>query len=537
MIKIIYFNVLSILLYFVYYGLKKHNSRIKILSYLGILSSIIYITWRLFFTIPTDNIMSLIFGILLISFEIVSILQSFIFKFLFSKKHSKIKLNKDENFTDKLPTVDIFISTYNESYEILERTIVSAKAIDYPKDKFNVYIGDDGKREKIQKLANKYKVNYCTREDNSFAKAGNINNMFSKSNGEFILLLDADMIPRKNILEEMIYYFEDSKMGFVQAPQVFYNLDPFQYNLNFNNSIPNEQDFFMRTIQEKRAYYNAVLHVGTNAVFRRDAIRDIGGIPTGSITEDMATGLLIQNEGYKSYFVSETLAIGLAVESFEDYIVQRDRWCRGNLQVFRKYNPFKMKNINFIQKAIYSDGLLYWMFGLQKMTYIISPLLYLLFGIKILNTNGYDLILFFVPYYIGSNLFFKALSDNTRNMVWSHIYDTAIAPQIAMSYIKETFFSKFMKLKFNVTPKGLVNNVQKFKWELAIYNIILIIISSIAFIKGISIILKFNFRTEIYSATAINLFWLLLMLLQYLYLYLLLLKKQDIEKQKEQVWN
>ncbi len=75
------------------------------------------------------------------------------------------------------------------------------------------------------------------------------------------------MIPKKEFLSRTVGYFSNENMAFVQTPQVYYNQDMYQYNLSKN--IPNEQDFFMRDIQEARAARNAVLHVGTNALFRR----------------------------------------------------------------------------------------------------------------------------------------------------------------------------------------------------------------------------------------------------------------------------
>lgn len=101
---------------------------------------------------------------------------------------------------------------------------------------------------------------------------------------------------KAQLFKKMVDYFKESNVGFVQSPQVFYNSDPFQYNLNLDDKIPNEQDFFMREVQAGRARYNALFHVGTNALFSRKAIDDIGGIPTGSITEDMATGMLLSLE-------------------------------------------------------------------------------------------------------------------------------------------------------------------------------------------------------------------------------------------------
>ncbi len=474
--KVILFSYALITLSFFYYLSFKKDKFKRWLGILGAFYGVIYIFWRIIYTLPSVSTLGFVFGIILVLFELLALGQSLVFKMLFSS-NKNIEINKNKPF-DVLPSVDIIISTYNEPEDILKRTVVGCKKIDYPVEKLNIYLGDDGKRDEIKELANFFGIHYVTRQDNSHAKAGNINNVLSQSSGEFILVLDADMIPKKSIIKEMIGYFEDSKTGFVQSPQVFYNLDPFQYNLGLGEDIPNEQDFFMRTIEEKRALYNAVLHVGTNAIFRRSALDEIGGIPTGSITEDMATGMLIQNAGYKSYFVKNTLALGLSVEGIEDFIKQRDRWLRGNVQVIKKFNPIRMKGLNWIQKVIYLDGFVYWMFGLQKMVYIIAPLLYLLFKIKIFEADGLDIGMMFLPYFLSNSLYFKRISDKSRNITWSHIYDTAIAPQMAISFLTEFFTGK--KLKFNVTPKGLVNEKDSFRIRLAFIHILLFTLSIIA---------------------------------------------------------
>ena len=89
-------------------------------------------------------------------------------------------------------------------------------------------------------------------------------------------------------------YFHDGATAFVQVPQAFYNEDPFQYNMFSKDRIPNEQDFFMQTLQAGKDRFNAVMYVGSNTVFRRTALDEIGGFATGVITEDMATGMLLQ---------------------------------------------------------------------------------------------------------------------------------------------------------------------------------------------------------------------------------------------------
>jgi cellulose synthase (UDP-forming) len=494
---------LSVLL--ILYGVSyKNKAFAPLLGWFGVFLGGVYIVWRIVFTVPTHNVASLLMGGLLVVLEIIAFGQSVVFKLLFSSK-KRIEINRSKPYED-LPHVDVIISTYNESESVLKRTIVACKHIHYPPDKCHIFIGDDGRRDSVRKLAQDLDVHYITRPDNQHAKAGNINNVLSQSQSDLILLLDADMIPSESILETMVPYFEDPQTGFVQAPQVFYNLDPFQYNLKMGTSIPNEQDFFMRTIEEKRSIYNAVLHVGTNALFSRKAIDAIGGIPVGTITEDMATGMLIQNAHYKSFFINDTLAIGLSVESIEDLVKQRDRWLRGNVQVIKKYNPFKLKGLNIIQKLIYMDGFVYWLFGVQKMVYILAPLLYLLGGIQAFDASAYDVAFMFLPYFISGSLYFRAISNNTRNITWSHIYDTAIAPHMAFSFISEFFFGR--KIIFSVTPKGVLSDKDQFRVKLVRGHIILFFLSIGAIgLSAYQIVI--GSQTLVLNALLINLVWCL----------------------------
>ena len=487
---------------FVLYSLSRKNLFRNLLGAFGLFLSSVYIFWRIFYTLPDVRTFDFIFAFLLIFFETVALGQNIVLRLLFSK-HKPIVVERTHPFIEK-PPVDIIISTYNEPEDILKRTIVGCLNIDYPKDKLKIYMGDDGNRASIRDLCEQYGINYMIRDNNEHAKAGNINNVLTKASGEFVLLLDADMIPKENIISVMLDYFEDEATGFVQSPQVFYNMDPFQYNLGMGSNIPNEQDFFMRTMQEKRSHFNAVLHVGTNALFRRAAIDRIGGIPTGSITEDMATGMLIQNEGYKSFFVKETLALGLTSENFQDLMKQRDRWCRGNTQVMKKYNPLMMKNLTFAQKLIYLDGFVYWMFGLQKMVYIVSPLLFLLFRVIIFTANGWDLLLIFLPHFISTSLYFKSIAGKERNTVWSHIYDAAMAPKLALSFAGEFLLNR--QLKFNVTPKGTLKDKDEFNFSLASVHIFLFAASVLAMAVNMNILFRWSAGTFL-SGIIINMVW------------------------------
>ena len=61
------------------------------------------------------------------------------------------------------PTVDVYIPTYNESLSIVRATVLACRALDYPADKFRVYILDDGKREEFRRFAAEAGVGYITR--------------------------------------------------------------------------------------------------------------------------------------------------------------------------------------------------------------------------------------------------------------------------------------------------------------------------------------------------------------------------------------
>jgi cellulose synthase (UDP-forming) len=483
-----------------------HSNRRYLKYFIGfaILVQTGYMVWRALFTIPTFNIFSLVLGGMLFMAELLALLQSTTHRVMFLKDYEPVI--KTLNDLDVLPTVDILIATYDEPVSILRNTVAAATSQKYPKDKYKVYVCDDGCREEVRQLAEEYGAIWAIREKHTHAKAGNLNNCLQNyASGELFAVLDADMITKSTFLEKMVGYFCDPKMALVQAPQVFYNPDPFQNNLKLFETIPNEQDFFMREVLERRSMFNAVLNVGSNAIFRRSAIEAIGWIPVGTITEDMATSMLLQAKGYTTTFVNENLAMGLSPDYFADYVVQRDRWCRGNIQVMKKWNPLKLPGLTFMQRLIYMDGVMYWFFGLQKIIYYIGPMLFLLIGIPIYYSDVFTMLLFFVPTYYSASLIFTLFGHKSRTYTWAHIYESALAPYLSISALSELLFSN--KIKFSVTPKGKSVSHTYFAFRVALPHIFLAILSIISLAVGISKMLTdVNYMMPVYL---VNLFWLI----------------------------
>jgi len=483
---------------------RKNRKYLRVFIGLAILINLLYIIWRVFFTLPIMNITALAFGLLLLLAEIFAFIQTTTHRLMFMKPYSPDVKTLDD--LETLPTVDILIATYNEPVSILKNTIAGATSQKYPESKYTVYVCDDGCRQEVRELAEAYGAVWSVRDEHVHAKAGNLNYCLKHhARGEFFVVLDADMIPKSTFLEKTMGYFSDPLMALVQAPQVFYNPDPFQNNLQLYQAIPNEQDFFMREVLTRRSLFNAVLNVGSNAVFRRSFVEAIGRIPVGTITEDMATSMILQSKGYHSVFVNETLAMGLSPDSFSDYIVQRDRWARGNIQVMKKWNPLTMPGLNFMQRLIYFDGVLYWFFGLQKLVYFIGPILFLFFGLPVVYVDVFTMLMFFIPFYYTSTLVFTLLSHKSRTYIWAHIYESALAPYLAISALSELFFSK--KIKFTVTPKGAKQKKSHFAFRIGIPHIILAVLSMVAFGFGINKMLTdVIYMIPVYL---VNIFWLL----------------------------
>ncbi len=495
-----YYILITLFLLFSTSFLSRKNPSYRILLIIvNTIISFIYIIWRITVIPINSGLINFILGIILYSAELLGLIAFFNFQYLFAKKY-KLELKTLDDFTNSsIPDVDVLVCTYNEPLSLLEKTIAAATNMNYPKDKLKIHVCDDGKRDSLKLLCYKYNVNYITREDNEGAKAGNINNALKHINGDLFAVLDADMIPREEFLEKTVGYFSDENMAFVQTPQVYYNQDIYQYNLD--KKIPNEQDFFMRDIQEARASRDSVLHVGTNAIFRKKYVEEIGGYPTCSITEDMAVGMLLQEKGYASTLVNEELVLGLSANTFTELVKQRDRWCRGNLQVLKHFNPLFSKHLKFGQKIAYFDGAVYWFSNLQKITYIICPLIYLLTSTLIIDTPIENLLTVYIPFMAGQYFIFRAFSPKSRSVKWSHYYDIAMAPHLTLSIIKEILC---LSIKFNVTSKEVVLNKKSFQFRIVIAHIILIVVTIISWFVSTKLVLENNMH---FGAYLINILW------------------------------
>ena len=185
------------------------------------------------------------------------------------------------------PAVDIFICTYDEPLEILERSILTALALDYPDA--TVWVLDDTRRGWLREYCMKAGARYITRGDNRDAKAGNLNNGLAvtaaQTNAPVILVLDADFAPRRDFLKRVAGLLSNPDVAVVQTPQFYCNPDPIQHNLLAAQSWVDDQRFFFDIFQPAKDAWGCAFCVGTSFIVRRDRLNEIGGFPSQAISE------------------------------------------------------------------------------------------------------------------------------------------------------------------------------------------------------------------------------------------------------------
>ena len=447
-------------------------------SILGGVMLVGYIFWRTFFTLPKPSEygwLATCAGVLLLLAEGRSVFEALL---------SYIDLNREfqpempEIPEDMYPDVDVFIATHNEEEDLLFKTANACRRMKYPdREKVHVWICDDTNRPAIRKLADRLGVGYIGLSGNKDAKAGNLNNALGRTCAPLIATFDADMIPNSEFLLETVPYFflpkmkkdengkwvkksedeidPDDKIGFIQTPQSFYNPDLFQYNLYSTENIPNEQDYFFRQVNLGKNRTNSPIYAGSNTVISREALEEVGGIATGTITEDFETGLLIESSGYKCYAVDKLLAKGLSPITITALIKQRERWARGCIYSLRRLHLLTNPRFNIHLKISYFACRLYWQSFSGRLIYIFSPLLFVIFHIPVVVCTLKDLILIWLPTYLLYMFTLRKISGDIRNTRWSNIVDTIMFPYLIIPIWMEIFGIR--KREFVVTSKSLSN--------------------------------------------------------------------------------
>lgn len=287
--------------------------------------------------------------------------------------------------------IDVFVPTCGEPLKVIAKTVRAAVAMDVP---HKTFVLDDARRPEVRLIAQLCGAGYLTRPDNHGAKAGNLNHALAETNGDLVAVFDADHVPERDFLAQLVGYFEDGSVALVQTPQYY------------GNAVSNEvargayeqQAVFYGPICRGKNGQESAFCCGTNMMMRRSSLRDVGGFVEDSVVEDFVTSIRLHRAGWRSIYFPYALATGLGPSNLATYFRQQARWARGSIDAFVRGEPLR-RGLSLVQRAQYLLATTFYLIGLATAVYILLPILYLLFGLSAFSQRSGSFVLFYAPYF------------------------------------------------------------------------------------------------------------------------------------------
>jgi cellulose synthase (UDP-forming) len=393
------------------------------------------------------------------------------------------------------PRVDVLVPTYNEPVDMVTLTLTACTQLHYPKHKLNVFVLDDGgttqkqedpdparaaaarrRAQELKAAAASLGVHYLTRERNVHAKAGNINAALGatidtgqprrtsaghnpglgepRPGGELVLILDCDHVPTKDFLQNTVGFFiADEKLACVQTPHFFINPTPVEKNLGTYTESPGENEMFYGGIQLGLDFWNASFFCGSAALLRRRHLMAIGGLVEDTVTEDAGTALKLHAKGFNSVYLNKAMIMGLSPESFDSFIIQRSRWAEGMIQILLLRSPLWTRGLSMAQRVCYLNACMFWLFGFARMIFFLSPLMFLVFNLRVYNASLTQVLVYAVPHLVASYFVSNQLYGKLRHPFYSELFEI-----IQSIYLIPAVVSVFLNPRsprFRVTPKSI----------------------------------------------------------------------------------
>ncbi|HET9759550.1 MAG TPA: glycosyltransferase family 2 protein [Nocardioidaceae bacterium] len=296
---------------------------IRLLVLLTLTFGTVYVGWRWLFSVNWANWW---IAVPLVVAETYSLVDAY----LFGLTMWRVKQRGPAPDPDPEATVDVFITTYNEPVEMVLATALAAQRIRHP---HTTWILDDGDRHEMRAAADAHGIGYLTRSEDwtdrpRHAKAGNLNNALFMTEGEFMLILDADQVPDPAILERTLGWFSDPEVALVQTPQWFSNVTD-------SDPLGSQAPLFYGPIQQGKDGWNAAFFCGSNAVLRREALMQLGIVgyvreTKAAVTEALAAGQKVMTRAVRAARAGHDPALAALVAVEEAVRTARERVRRGD---------------------------------------------------------------------------------------------------------------------------------------------------------------------------------------------------------------
>ena len=297
-----------------------------------------------------------------------------------------------------LPTIDVFVTACGEDDRLVMQTALAARDLRLD---HRTFVLDDGRSAQLQERCLTAGVGYLRRPDRDHAKAGNVNAALARTDGDFVVVLDADHVPDPDLLLELLPAFVDDDVAFVQSPQFYTN----STNL-IAIGASEAQRIFYELVCPGKNHFNAAFCVGTNVMFRRSALQEVAGIHIGSNSEDIWTSIDLHERGWRSVYTPRVLARGLAPDDVGAFFKQQFRWASGGFEVLLRGPVFRRGHgaLTLDQRLQYLFVGTHYLTSLAMLVFMLLPATYLMFGRMPLQVDGLTWAAYYVPFFASTML-------------------------------------------------------------------------------------------------------------------------------------
>lgn len=403
------------------------------------------------------------------------------------------------------PKVDICVPVHDEPNDVVLRTLIACKYIDYPN--FSIILVDGSQQERhsqnYRAMCKAHGITYyCVPSPRHGAKAGAMNALLrEKIRSPYFVIFDADFRPNRDFLKVLVPQMQaDPTVAFIQTPQYYGNIE----RSLVSRAAELQQSIFYEYLCEAKSTHGGVFMCGTNLIIRTSALRGVGGFDETSITEDFATSLRLLHAGWVGRYYNYTAAFGDGPLNLREYFRQQYRWARGTLGLFvERFSGFVLNpSMSWAQRWEFLLSGSYYFVGVCWFVLIILPPIYIFFRVPVYEAGPLAYALAYVPYAVLSFfLFFQTLFDRKyRGLDWIRAESLALlsVPVIAKASIDALLRRPvhFEKTRKSVRPTEI-------PWDVLGPQLFLILINVLAVAAGIWYIVHGGFS----FALAINVFW------------------------------
>ena len=389
-------------------------------------------------------------------------------------------------FTNNAPAVTVFVPMKNEPLDVVRKTLIAARYMDYPNYEVVVVDSSDSPlRQKIQRLARSMGITYFrTTFPRHGAKAGALNEALKIFKTPYLVVFDADYRPARDFLKSLVPQMEKEKnLAYIQTPQFYGN----HIDSPVSRIAQIQQSIFYEYISEGKSVHNGMFLCGTNAIIRRKALEQAGWWDEISITEDFSTSIKIVAKGWDTRYYNRTMAFGNGPLNLDEYIKQQYRWARGTFGAYFNNAGFflRLSSIaSFWQRVEFSLSGIYFMVGLIWMFLILMPVFYIIFRVPAYVSDPFLFSLAYLPYVVLSFTFY-ALTMRQRNI---KITDLLKAQSLTLNtlptYIRALFDAIFdRRASFEAVDKAALTRA--IPWGKLKIQIFLISANAFAFLYGL----------------------------------------------------